>query len=289
MAGDRSDEPDRIPSRDATVDPEVIRAFATFAQSVTADLRRKVVESIQPVTEAYAAQISAALQPAIEAAAWAARQAGRIAGDALARTLPPNWDLTGGDVANVFMRRFELAKEGVVVAWVPRESVIVALEQAAPGRRPAMLVEHQTWILEDCRQALEVVVSDHEEFGLAGLALEALECAEAGQWGAAQALAVNVLESTIRQRMGKRPSQLRGETYEWGDAKTQYWFRRSMTVAAVQPALDTFPETGPIPKTINRNATVHYVVPEQYTRANALHALLLATSLLREVHAYRPN
>lgn len=269
----------------ANVDPEVVRALIELSRATTEDLRCKVGDTIQPVAETYARGLWHALQPAVENARRIAQQVGRAAADTMARTLPPNWDLSTSDIGGTFRRRFDLATQGVVVTWVPRDFVIKALEDADNvSERDAVLVEHSQLIVEDCRHALTEIMSD-EESDLARFGLEAVECAATGRWFAAQALAVNVLESAIREHLDKKPAQLRAENYEWSDASTLYWLRLSMTLVAIQPALATFPQRGAVPESINRNATVHCVVPEQYRQANALHGLLLVTSLLREIRA----
>jgi hypothetical protein len=44
------------------------------------------------------------------------------------------------------------------------------------------------------------------------------------------------------------------------------------------------PNGDPVPTIFNRHASAHAVGPEQYTEANTVIALALATSLVREAH-----
>lgn len=48
-------------------------------------------------------------------------------------------------------------------------------------------------------------------------------------------------------------------------------------------ACDSLWDHDPVPTAFNRHATVHAAGPTQYTVANALTALMLAVSLVREI------
>ncbi|MBW3579239.1 MAG: hypothetical protein KY462_16200 [Actinobacteria bacterium] len=286
---DREEPQAREDRESVSLDPETVRRLRAMTRMVAEDMQRHVAQIVIPFRER-AAEIREQAEAALAGVRSTLERAGRAAVDAIERTVPPNWDLADPrGLVELFRGRFDLAVEGVVVTWVPRNSVLNAIENTDDGDdRRAVLVANADAILEDCRQALQLVAdSDGRPVTvmLAGYGLEAVDAAGDGRWAAAQALAVNVLETSIRRLLGKKLPQLRDESIEWDDAATLYWLRESMTMVAVQPALEGWwPDRQPVPARLDRHATVHAVDPVQYTQANALQAVMLVASLLREAH-----
>ena len=62
-------------------------------------------------------------------------------------------------------------------------------------------------------------------------------------------------------------------------------FRADCVLAAARPALAAYDPSDPPPARFVRHATAHRACPEQYTDLNAIVAVMLMTSMLREAQA----
>jgi hypothetical protein len=205
---------------------------------------------------------------------------------------PPNWWSVAqldGDAAIAIMQ-----EEGIPLAWVPRAEIVADLI-AAPdaAARDTILVARTSEIVEDCRQRLAEVLEDDLQHldGLAGDALRALEQANPT---AAQALAANVFDTLLRD------VRHRGRLFAGSSGRFKYQhvtggitpvsdetlvgvYRATCVLTPVLKALAEFNfETDPVPGRFARHATAHRAGTTQYTPANAVIAIMLATSLLRE-------
>jgi hypothetical protein len=115
---------------------------------------------------------------------------------------------------------------------------------------------------------------------------EALDVADGGHLAAAQALAASIFDTALRKTL----PQQSGRYYAKAEAEiTNRHDRRDAMGFVHMPAivvLDEFWEYkgDPIPTKFNRHATVHAAGRVRYTPANAVIALALATSLVREAH-----
>ncbi|MGW3875981.1 hypothetical protein ACWD95_43635, partial [Streptomyces sp. NPDC005069] len=67
------------------------------------------------------------------------------------------------------------------------------------------------------------------------------------------------------------------------DESTILEFRQACVLAPFVSACEDFWAPDPVPASFNRHATVHAAGPTQYTEANALTAIMLAVSVLREL------
>jgi len=120
---------------------------------------------------------------------------------------------------------------------------------------------------------------------------EALDTADDCKLCAAQALAGAIFDTILRRTI--KPQRITGyykrvkdeitDRHENADMSELRW--GVVHVPAIL-ALDMFfePNGDPIPTIFNRHATAHTVGRIQYTPANAVIALALATSLIREAH-----
>jgi hypothetical protein len=205
------------------------------------------------------------------------------------RGLPSNWRDLGDDLR--FGSLLEITEDGYPTAWVPRASILRELIAADKDDRQAVFAARRVEIIEDCCACLEEVTSA-ELIDLTAKLDEALEVAEAGRHlAAAQALAASVFDTVLRRTI--KPQRIAGY---YGKAKKEIEDRHETASLAelrwgvvhlpVLVALDVFdgPKGQPIPTSFNRHASAHAVGPEQYTEANAVIALALATSLVREAH-----
>jgi hypothetical protein len=205
------------------------------------------------------------------------------------RGVPPNWRDLGGAVKLWPLE--ELAENGYPTAWVPRASVLRELIAANEADRQAVFAAHRVEIIEDCCACLEEVTSV-ELVDIAAKLGEALELAETGRHlVAAQALAASVFDTILRRNI--KPQSVAGyylkakkEIADRHENASLAQLRWGVVHVPAIVALTKFdaPNGDPVPTIFNRHASAHAVGPEQYTEANTVIALALATSLVREAH-----
>jgi hypothetical protein len=194
--------------------------------------------------------------------------------------LPPNWD----DIPDWRVVEKVVSEDGLPLAWVPRGRIVnrILASQTQRGRL-GVLRAHRQDIVEDCRACL-AACHDKAVIGEAQLARKALEALAAEHDSAAQALAVVVTESTIRRFIDKRYEDARKKAQFDRDVSIQL-FRTTVAVAPVLRFYTTWypDQKQPIPKGLSRHVSVHQPTMRHYTRTNALIAVMLMSSLLREV------
>jgi hypothetical protein len=207
---------------------------------------------------------------------------------AIRRGSPPNWDDLGDNVK--FWELFDITETGLPTAWVPRGSVLTELIHAAQADRPGVFSARRAEIIEDCRAALKEVTST-ELVDYVDMLDEALTVAEVGHLAAAQSLAASVFDTILRhtikpQRVAGYYARVKTEITDRHENAPMTELRWGLVHVAAVSALQTFNQTqgDPIPTTFNRHASAHAVSRVQYTPANAIIALALATSLVREAH-----
>lgn len=206
--------------------------------------------------------------------------------EAFRRNGPPNWHDLDDDV--LLGTLIEIAEDGIPTAWVPSAVVLEALVDAAEADRPSVLVNHRAVVLDDCARVCgEVTAVDLQEQVV--LLREALEVAENGHLAAAQALGASIFDTTLRHTF--KPTKLAGYYKAVKDAIEDRHhtapftdMRWGIVHAPAVLVLDMFLPGDPVPAEFNRHASVHAAGAAQYHPANALIALMLATSLLREAH-----
>src|SRR5262249_53517861 len=142
-------------------------------------------------------------------------------------------------------------------------------------------------ILDDCISVAET--ANHGALSeVATLLTEAAMAARAAHYSAAQALTANILDTTLRHASPFGPWQsykrLREAVAELQNNRTLFRLRTGLALAPVLLATEHFDGQANIPKFFNRHATAHGVSQIQYSRTNAIVALMAATSVLRECH-----
>jgi hypothetical protein len=226
---------------------------------------------------------------------------------ALEMTRPENWRGSGLTPEQILPVAIV---DGIPVAWVPPADVLKALVGTPSGRRVAELTKHTDEILKDCRtrigQSNDELAADEST-----LVRRALDAFEAGYHEAAMALAVAVGESLALWASEPRVHffDSREEMIAWDELrKKEKYNLAKLELAAVSPAQPTNPHEvlrhaliGPIPRfftpfwgregeampaTTSRHATVHKPTVRHLSTENALLAIMLATSILRESQAW---
>ncbi|WP_410646532.1 hypothetical protein [Amycolatopsis sp. cmx-4-54] len=251
----------------------------------TADTVRGTAAGLQSITTALAEFYSTA---ALIRDAWSHQILNVIAPALLdlppklmRATGPPHWkDLTDEELRAVRIT----ATAGMPVTWIPRTSILRELLTADAADQLTVLDTHAAAIVDDC----EAAVSQTRSGTFATLATyteEAILTYQAGHTAAAQALAASLIDTLLRTTFYKPTSK----NFQYGKVRAAITEQPSLLpqVIACLPvanALETFHGHMQVPATFNRHASAHAVGTEQYTPANALVSLMLATSLLRQAH-----
>lgn len=178
------------------------------------------------------------------------------------------------------------ADDGVPLAWLPPGNVVQALVTASShAERDAILLDHADEIADQAADLIAAVT--HER-------LNDLQTAVTASWAtwrdghhmAAQALAAACVTAAMEDHRGytsfgsfrQQVSPFRSRPFEdWSVAVS---LRRTALDCAWVTAIERTDEGLP---GFNRHATAHHVSPEQYTGANSLRSLMLATALVREL------
>lgn len=182
---------------------------------------------------------------------------------------------------------------GIPLTWVPPADVIRALVAAPDGPARAIVLEaNRDAIVGSCRQVLTEVASPDLQHQVR-LLEECVDMMDSGRHQGAQALAASVWDTVCRGVWRAEPHLNGGKRWNYkevdarlpdiDDDDTVIEFRQAYLFAPFVNACDSFWDNDPVPTTFNRHANVHAAGPTQYTVANALTALMLAVSLVREL------
>ena len=174
--------------------------------------------------------------------------------------------------------------DGIALYGLPRTSIADALIRAdSAAKRRDILGRRWKAISADCRAAVEGCKSQAVSSFVA-MAVRALDVLDAGHTQAAQALAGALLDSIVNSYLGKdrylyTPDKRGNRTNSAYDDFTAHEY---IALAPVWQAWQKFfPEEGlPVPHTFSRHATAHTVSTRQYTRRNAVQALMIVGSLI---------
>jgi hypothetical protein len=195
---------------------------------------------------------------------------------------PPNLRNTGIPVREI--RRI-IVDEGIPLMWVPRSSTARALVDA-PDAATCRRIIGRRWkgIVNDC----EAVVTSVDHRALQDARSFALDCVSAlrdGHSNPAQALAANLLDSLLRAHLDEKRFDKITNNKKGGPRIdiSDFDIRFAFTFVPVWYAhAQYWPRKGdPIPQVFVRHASVHGVSRVQYSRVNAVHALMLVTSVLK--------
>jgi len=300
-----------VGSSDVPEDPQDLFA-ASIARNLAPQLQAGLTQQLQPALDALQLQIRAWITQSIApqfdhlrtAQLDAFRQLARwvipqfidlLPLDHLAELLPPNWkDVPDLDVSTVIGIVLE---EGVPLVWVPQAAIVAELVGAANAdARDGILVSSRVDIADDCLTVIREI-TDAKLKPLARLAAEAVIALRTGHSSSAQALATNVFDTLLRDatRRGmifvgspdgyfKYP-KVRKQITPVSDDTDIGQFRSDCVLSAALAALQDYDPSDPPPGRFVRHATAHSARPEQYTPVNAIVAVMLMASTLREAQA----
>lgn len=174
-------------------------------------------------------------------------------------------------------------RDGIPIIWVPRSDIADAVLDAADrDARVAVLLEHAGEILEDCELGVNHI-DGPELQTLGGFVKQALGSYAAGYPAAAQALGVVLCEQVITGLLGKANFKAQRQRVDGMGELPIAYMRSILCLWPVSQFYQTWLPPNPLPTTTNRHASIHDF-RRAYSRENALIALMLSTSLLREWH-----
>lgn len=193
---------------------------------------------------------------------------------------PPNWR---GDGALNLPSNLDalLLDEGLALAWVPSKKVLVKLFAASDaGERRKILFNNRASIINTCFIELQGIDEPHlKEY--VDFALESAESIRAGHWRSSQALSTNLIDSTIIRlfdQQSKTKLTSHSQRLDW----KEYPVRSAVVFGGIWGSYARYqPGDSNIPQRYTRHASAHAVSNRQYTKINALIALMHVTALLK--------
>lgn len=172
--------------------------------------------------------------------------------------------------------------DGIALYCVPRASIAKAIVRAngAPERRD-ILVQQWSEILADCRATVDectsVAVAPYTRATIA-----ALDALDAGHVEAAQALTASILEVLVNSCFDNRYLYTPDKRGRTNDAYDEFGVQEYIAFAPIWQAWQQYflNSDDPIPHTFSRHATAHTISTKQYTRQNAIQALMIVCGIL---------
>lgn len=211
------------------------------------------------------------------------------------QSLPPNWNSPEVDFPSLADLADLQLKEGLPLAWVPPNHVLVQiLSRKTSAARLQVIARESTSILEACLRELRRLRSTETREWKAN-AREAVLVMQAGHWRAGQALAAIALDTATesfvrssyssatrhynRKREPTPPGSSESSLPTWSDVD---YPRALLVLHSLYGAFSVYDGNGgePVPTQFTRHGTVHSISRRQYTKANALIALMHLVGLL---------
>lgn len=209
-------------------------------------------------------------------------------------SLPPNWQSPGVDFPCLDELEVLQLKEGLPLAWVPPNPVLRKLLGAnTPATRRKVIATESDAILAACLKELRRLKSDETKEWRAS-AREAAQAMKSGYWRAGQALAAIALDTAAEEFVRTSYSEA---TQHFSNGKPNppgssprtlpTWHdvdypRALLVLHSLFGAFRKYRGKNgePIPAQFTRHGTVHSMGRRQYTKANALIALMHLVGLL---------
>ncbi len=194
---------------------------------------------------------------------------------ALGVVVPPNWrGVRGLDQIDTLA-----LDEGLALAWVPPPDVLDALI-AAPSKQERRRILGRRWmrIVTACREAIETTSAD-EVIEYRGFAMKVIGMLMDGHREGAQALAANLLDTMLRETLDKQSARQVTDQSERLSIE-DLPLRAAIVFGGIWGSHTEFRSWrgDTIPRGFSRHGSAHAVSRIQYSRINALIALMHVTS-----------
>lgn len=193
------------------------------------------------------------------------------------RMLPPNWRGVRG------MSQLEtlLLDEGLALAWVPPADILNAL-LAASSKQERRRILGRRWkrVVAACRESIESA-SEAEFAQYRGFALNVIKMLEEGHSEGAQALAANLLDTMLRETLDG-PSHREVTNQRNRLSIDDLPMRAAMVFGGIWGSHTEFWQSrgDSIPREFTRHGSAHAVSRLQYSRINAVIALMHVTAYI---------
>lgn len=197
------------------------------------------------------------------------------------RFYPPNLQaITGLTIEEV---EAVVMLDGIALYAVPRTEIAEQLVHAqTTAARRDVLGRRWKAISADCRIAVQNCTADPvARYGV--FLLSALDALDAGNTNAAQAMAASVIDTVINEYFGgDRQKYTPGGKTKDAAAYEGFTLREFVAFAPLWQAYQPYwtSKGDPIPQSFSRHATVHGVSARQFSRRNAVQAVMFAAGLL---------
>jgi hypothetical protein len=191
--------------------------------------------------------------------------------------LPPNWrGVRGLDQLETL-----LLDEGLALAWVPPTDILNALLAASSKQQRRRLLGRR-WkrVVAACRKSVESAAAD-DVAQYRDFALNVIKMLEDGHPEGAQALAANLLDTMLHETLDG-PSRQQVTDQRNRLSIDDLPMRAAMVFGGIWGSHTKFwPSRGDsIPREFSRHGSVHAVSRMQYSRINAVIALMHVTAYL---------
>lgn len=198
-------------------------------------------------------------------------------GRVLDSMLPPNWR----GVRDLDQLEVLLLDEGLALAWVPPTDILTAL-LAAPSKPERRRILGRRWkrVVAACRESIESApVDDYAQYRR--FALSIVTMLEDGYPEGAQALAANLLDTMLRETLDG-PSRKEVTDQRNRLSIDDLPMRAAMVFGGIWGSHTEFwPNRGQaVPREFTRHGSAHAVSRKQYSRLNAVIALMHVTAYI---------
>ena len=272
-----------------TIQP-TIDVQALYAKTIqpTLDSQRQIVRTIGETLNG-----RGLLDHLADVASWI-----RDAVDTFQSAMPPNLHTLESIKEALSLTR----DEGLPLVWVPRQEIVQILLEApdAPTRRQILMdnlgviLDDCMAVLDDCSQTVHACKSDVAAIVIecANQSKKAIRSLNAELHEPAQSHAANVIDSILLHIcafLGDKPKRIAAIDRAKEDIDDEWTTGVLILRLALRPLVRAYevwyPNTGkPIPDHFNRHVTTHSVgQPSVFKKYNALIAVMLATSLTRQL------
>lgn len=173
--------------------------------------------------------------------------------------------------------------DGIALYSVPRTEIAEQLVHAqTTSARRDVLGRRWKAISTDCRTAVQNCTAEPvARYGV--FLLSALDALDSGNTNAAQAMAASVIDTVINEYFGSdRQKYTPGGKTKDTAAYEGFTLREFVAFAPLWQAYQPYwtSKGDPIPQSFSRHATVHGVSARQFSRRNAVQAVMFAAGLL---------
>lgn len=198
--------------------------------------------------------------------------------------LPRNWRGVKVDVDEIEQDVFQILSEGIPLAWVPDNRVIGLLLDAPDARaRRRVISNNHRGIISACVNVAGSLPLGGRPLFLADTIVRSVRALQDGHVEAAQALATNVLDTLVtgysRAALGRSKSGMLNPSYANKLSEDRSW-RLQLALGATFAVMRGEHTVHERHNAFHRNATAHAVTSHQYSRINAVLAIMNATSVL---------